>query len=169
MATFLFTHRACLDHDTGFGHPESSARLMAVLEELAKPRFKNLVRRAAPRAEHGQLTRVHEGSYIESVFQALPQAGEANLTPDTLVSSGSGEAALRAAGSVCAAVDAVATGQARNAFCAVRPPGHHTGVSNTMGFCLFNNAAVGALHARVAHGMNRIAVVDFDVHHGNGT
>ena len=169
MATFLYTHRACLEHDTGYGHPESSARLKAVLEELAKPCFKDLVRRAAPRADHGQLARVHESHYIASVFKAVPAAGDANLAPDTLLSPGSGEAALRAAGSVCAAVDAVATGMARNAFCAVRPPGHHAGPGSTMGFCLFNNAAVGVLHARVAHGMGRVAVVDFDVHHGNGT
>ncbi len=169
MTTHLYTHLACLEHDTGYGHPESEARLRAVLETLAGPEFAGLVRRPAPRAEHGQLSRVHDGAYIASVFEAVPERGEANLAPDTIVSPGSGEAALRAAGAVCAAVDAVVSGEARNAFCAVRPPGHHAATTNTMGFCVFNNAAVGAAHARIAHGIDRLAVVDFDVHHGNGT
>jgi acetoin utilization deacetylase AcuC-like enzyme len=169
MTTLLFSHPACLDHDTGYGHPESAARLSALLERLDAPEFSMLQRRSAPPAQQMQLTRVHEASYVLRVLSAIPKSGEASIAPDVAVTPGSGEAALRAAGSVCAAVDAIKAGEAHNAFCAVRPPGHHAGPNSTMGFCIFNNVAVGVEHARQVHGFKRVAVIDFDVHHGNGT
>ena len=169
MTTLLYTHGACLDHDPGPTHPESPARLGAVLAALDGAEFAGLERREAPRAGLDQIARVHAAAYIDAVLDAIPATGYAGLDPDTIVSPGSGEAALRAAGAVCAGVDAVATGAAANAFCAVRPPGHHAEPSRAMGFCVFNNAAIGALHGRAAHGLGRVAVVDFDVHHGNGT
>ena len=169
MNTVLFSHVACLDHDTGFGHPESPARLKAVLSALEDEKFHFLQRREAPRASPEQLARAHPGGYVERILAAVPAEGHADLDSDTVLSPGSGEAALRAAGAVVAAVDAVCTGEARNAFCAVRPPGHHAEADRPMGFCLFNNIAVGAWHARAVHGIQRIAVIDFDVHHGNGT
>jgi acetoin utilization deacetylase AcuC-like enzyme len=169
MTTLLYSHPACAEHDPGATHPESPARLAAVLDALAAPEFAALVRREAPPATREQLVRVHPVSYIDAVFEAIPDTGHASLDADTTVSPGSGEAARRAAGALCAAVDAVATGAAGNSFCAVRPPGHHAEPSRPMGFCVFNNVAIGALHARGAHGYQRVAVVDFDVHHGNGT
>ncbi len=169
MTTLLYSHEACFQHDTGRHHPECAARLEAVLEALADDRFAALDRRAAPRAELAQIARVHPMSYVERVLAAVPAQGIVHLDGDTAVSPGSGEAALRAAGAVCAAVDAVVGGEARNAFCAVRPPGHHAEPATAMGFCLFNNVAVGAEQARAVHSLKRVAVVDFDVHHGNGT
>lgn len=169
MYTSLFTHSACLDHDTGLGHPECADRLRAVLAALETEEFYMLDRQEAPRATVEQLLRAHPQHHIDRVFSAIPETEHSGIDADTVVSPGSGEAALRAAGAVVAAVDAVATGQSRNAFCAVRPPGHHAEREKPMGFCLFNNAAVGAYHARAAHGLQRIAVMDFDVHHGNGT
>jgi acetoin utilization deacetylase AcuC-like enzyme len=169
MATVLFSHRACLSHETGPLHPESPARLRAVLAALEGEAFAYLERREAPRASLEQIARVHRADYIDAVLGQMPAQGLAYLDGDTVVSPGSGEAALRAAGAVVAAVDAVLTGEASNAFCAVRPPGHHAEPAQAMGFCLFNNIAIGALQAREAHGLRRIAVVDIDVHHGNGT
>ncbi|MET1028571.1 MAG: histone deacetylase family protein [Dongiaceae bacterium] len=169
MTTALITHPACLEHDTGPGHPERIDRLRAVLEVLQEPRFSALQHIEAPRADRADLTRVHSPDYVDAVLAAIPASGYAMLDGDTTVSPGSGEAALRAAGAVIAAVDAVAVGQVQNAFCAVRPPGHHAEARQAMGFCLFNNIAVGAAHARAVHGWRRVAVVDFDVHHGNGT
>jgi len=173
MTTALFTHAACLDHDPGPGHPESPARLKAVLAALDAPAFAALARHEAPLATEEQIARVHPVELIHALLGALPETGHARIDGDTILSPGSGEAALRAAGALCAAVDLVMTpreqGGARNAFCAVRPPGHHAEPEQPMGFCLFNNVAIGALHARHAHGLQRIAVLDFDVHHGNGT
>ena len=169
MTTLLVTHGACFGHDPGRGHPESPARLKAVLSALEAPAFAGLERRIAPLAEIEQIARVHARLYVERVLQAIPSSGYVGFDPDTIASSGSGEAALRAAGAVTAAVDAVVAGEARNAFCAVRPPGHHAEAGRAMGFCLFNNVAVGAEQARKVHNLARIAVVDFDVHHGNGT
>ena len=165
----LFSHPACAGHDTGPGHPESAERLRAVERALAAPRFAALDRRTAPRAARAWIERVHTPAAVESVLAAVPDAGYAHVDGDTVVSPGSGEAALRAAGAACAAVDAVLGGAARRAFCVVRPPGHHAEPDRAMGFCLFNNAAVGAAHALAAHGLQRVAVLDFDVHHGNGT
>ena len=169
MTTLLYSHPACGDHDPGAMHPESPARLKAVLSALDDDAFDALERREAPRADKALIARVHSPEFVETVLAAVPRSGHAALDMDTVLSPGSGEAALRAAGAVCAAVDAVAAGEAANAFCAVRPPGHHAEPSRSMGFCLFNNVAVGAAHARAAHGLRRAAVIDFDVHHGNGT
>ncbi len=169
MTTLLVTHQACFGHDPGRMHPESPARLKAILTALEAPEFAALERRAAPLAQVEQIARVHAQLYVDRVLKAIPTSGHVGFDPDTIVSPGSGEAALRAAGAVTAAVDAVVAGEARNAFCAVRPPGHHAEAARAMGFCLFNNVAVGAEQARKVHGLARIAVVDFDVHHGNGT
>ncbi len=170
MATLLFTHPVCLEHDTGDYHPECAERLQAVLTALEGEEFMNLLRDEAPEATREQILRAHCPHHVQNFFDMMPPPGEhAYLDPDTVISAKSGEAALRSAGAVIAAVDAVATKQARNAFCAVRPPGHHAERDAAMGFCFFNNAAIGALHARDQHGFERVAIVDFDVHHGNGT
>jgi len=169
MTTLLLTHPACFGHDMGRSHPESPARLKAVLAALEGEGFEALQRREAPEATREQLQRVHPEAYVEALLEAVPAEGIVQIDGDTALSPGSGEAALRAAGAVCAAIDAVMAGEADNAFCAVRPPGHHAEPSRPMGFCLFSNVAVGAQHARAAHNLHRIAVVDFDVHHGNGT
>jgi len=131
--------------------------------------FEALDRAEPARAARDRLALVHPEAYVDAVLAAVPEEGHRHLDPDTVVSPGSGEAALRAAGALIDAVDAVIGGKARNAFCAVRPPGHHAEPARPMGFCLFNSVAVGAEHARDAHGVARAAVVDFDVHHGNGT
>ncbi|MBS0569010.1 MAG: histone deacetylase family protein [Proteobacteria bacterium] len=164
----LFSHPACLAHDPGTGHPESPARLRAVLEALDDPRFAQLHRREATRVTRAQLARVHDGALIDAIHAASPKSGHAQLDADTAMSADSLEAALRAVGSVCAAVDALLDGEDKRAFCAVRPPGHHATHDTAMGFCLFNNIAAGAAHA-LARGLGRVAIVDFDVHHGNGT
>ena len=169
MTTLLYTHQACLDHDPGSYHPESPARLRAVLEALAAPEFARLERREAPEAAIEDLARVHPRPFVERLLAAVPQTGHVAIDADTVMSPASGQAALRAAGAVTAAVDAVIAGEADNAFCAVRPPGHHAEPRRAMGFCLFNNIAVGALRAREVHGLTRVAAIDFDVHHGNGT
>jgi acetoin utilization deacetylase AcuC-like enzyme len=169
MTTLLYTHPACLEHDPGPHHPESPARLRAVINALADPEFATLERREAPEAALEDLLRVHPRPQVERVLRAVPKTGHVGIDADTVLSPASGAAALRAAGAVVAAVDAVAVREANNAFCAVRPPGHHAEPGRAMGFCLFNNIAVGAQRARAAHNLHRIAVVDFDVHHGNGT
>jgi acetoin utilization deacetylase AcuC-like enzyme len=169
MTTAFFTHLACLEHDTGQGHPERAQRLEAVLLALDEPEFAALERREAPLAEIAQVTRVHDKSYASNLLARVPQRGWVALDGDTLMSAGSGEAALRAAGAMVAAVDLVLKNGAANAFCGVRPPGHHAESDMAMGFCLFNNVAIGAAHACAAHGLKRVAIVDFDVHHGNGT
>ena len=169
MTTLLYSHPAFMDHDTGQGHPERPARLAAIAEALAAGEFDGLLRREAPRADRAQIERVHPDWFVDKVMAAIPAEGLGHIDGDTQVSPGSGEAAFRAVGAVVAAVDAVMAGEADNAFCAVRPPGHHAEPDRAMGFCLFNNIAVGAQHARVHHGLARVAVVDFDVHHGNGT
>lgn len=170
MATLLYTHKDCLDHDTGKGHPERADRLRAVLQALEdEATFSGLVRKTAPEASMEQLCRVHPRAFVEALLERIPAEGLAAIDADTVVSPGSGRAALRAAGAVCAAVEAVLAGDGRNAFCAVRPPGHHAEPDRAMGFCLFNNVAIGAAHARSFGDVRRVAVVDFDVHHGNGT
>ncbi len=169
MTTCVYTHPACLAHDMGAGHPECPARLTSILAALDTPAFAGLEWAEAPLATFEQIMRAHPPAYIEGLLAAVPQEGRVALDADTILSPGSGEAALRAAGAVVAAVDAVAQGLIANAFCAIRPPGHHAESSTAMGFCLFNNVAIGAYQARAVHGLQRIAVVDFDVHHGNGT
>jgi len=169
MTTLLFTHPACLGHDTGQYHPERPARLRAILEALEAEEFAPLIRAEAPQAGEAHIVRAHTPAHYAAVKAVIPRTGIAHIDPDTGVSPGSWDAILRAAGGVVAAVDAVAKGEAKNAFCAVRPPGHHAERDAAMGFCLFNNVAIGALHARAVHGLKRVAVFDFDVHHGNGT
>lgn len=170
MTIALVTHAACLEHDTGPGHPECAARLRAVLAALSPEAFPALRREEAPRASAEQLGAVHDPHYVRRIL-ALGIAAEERraLDPDTIVSAGSVEAALRAAGGAIHAVDLVMEGKADAAFVAVRPPGHHAVPGGAMGFCLFNNVAVAAGHAREQWGLTRIAVADFDVHHGNGT
>jgi acetoin utilization deacetylase AcuC-like enzyme len=165
----LFSHDACRTHDTGGGHPESIARLTSVLNALSAPRFAGLDRRDAPEAAMADLECVHTTTHIEAVFNAVPDRGSRSLDNDTILSPGSGDAALRAAGAVVAAVDAVMAEEGMRAFCAVRPPGHHAEPDQAMGFCLFNNVAIGARHALDVCGARRVAIVDFDVHHGNGS
>lgn len=165
----IFTHPSMLDHDVPAGHPERPARLSAVLDAL---KDLSLPHRDAPYASREALMRVHPPAYIDAMEQVFPKAGEAMIaldSGDTFLTDHSREAVYRAAGAVTAAVDAVLAGEVRAAFCAVRPPGHHAEPAQPMGFCIFNNIAVGALHALDAHGLSRVAVIDFDVHHGNGT
>lgn len=169
MTTGLFTHPACLDHRLPSGHPESPDRLRAVLHALDEDRFNDLQRVEARRATIEEISRVHIDGFAQAILDAVPARGFAQIDADTAISPGSGEAALRAAGALCMAVDQVAAKQLQNAFCAVRPPGHHAEPDRAMGFCLFNNVAIGAAHARAKHRFHRIAVIDFDVHHGNGT
>ena len=167
MGIRIYTHEACLEHDTGPGHAERPQRLAAVTRALREA-FDDLDWQPAPRAGRDQLLRVHARTLVDLVLGARPEAILA-LDPDTMLSPRSAEAALRAAGAVVAAVDAACTGEAQRAFCAVRPPGHHATADTAMGFCLFNNVAVAAAHALERHGVERVAIVDFDVHHGNGT
>jgi acetoin utilization deacetylase AcuC-like enzyme len=170
MSTALITHLACLQHDNGPYHPECPDRLRAVLRALEAEEFSGLLREQAPLATVEQLARAHPRDYIDAILAITPEPGQTvQLDGDTAMSSGSAEAARRAAGGAIAAVDAVMEGWARAAFAAVRPPGHHAEPARPMGFCLFNNAAVAAQHARARWGLGRVAVVDFDVHHGNGT
>jgi len=169
MTTLLYTHPACLEHDPGRHHPESPARLRAVLTALGEPEFARLERREAPEATLDDLVRVHPRRQVERILSSVPRSGHVGIDADTILSPASGTAALRAAGAVVAAVDAVVSKHADNAFCAVRPPGHHAEPERAMGFCLFNNAAIGPLRARKSHRLARVAVIDFDVHHGNGT
>ena len=169
MTTAFFTHPNFLEHDTGAGHPEHIARIEAVNEALSGESWAALERKKAPRVTTDQLVRVHDSRYVEFLLDNIPEEELTQLDADTVLSPGTGEAALRAAGAIIAAVDDVAAGDADNAFCAVRPPGHHAEPERGMGFCLFNNVAIGARHARATHGLQKVAIVDFDVHHGNGT
>ena len=166
----LITHQACLKHDPGGGHAECPARLRAVLGALEHPDFAGLLREQAPLATREQLCLAHPAAYVDAMLALDPPEGEIlALDPDTFVGAGSPPAARHAAGGAIAAVDAIMEGWADTAFAAVRPPGHHAEARQAMGFCLFNSVAVAAHHARVRWGLRRVAVVDFDVHHGNGT
>lgn len=165
----LYTHAVCLQHDPGPGHAESPARIRAVLKALDQDRFAVIDRVEAPRATREQLLRVHTADHVDRILSITPADETVRLDEDTLMSPASAQAGLRAAGALVAAVDAVMKGSANRAFCAVRPPGHHATSDTAMGFCLFNNVAVAAAHALAAHGLKRVAIADFDVHHGNGT
>jgi acetoin utilization deacetylase AcuC-like enzyme len=171
MTTLLLHHQAFLEHDTGYGHPERSDRLRAIDKVLGHEMFARLKREEAPLADEEAILLGHPAEYVAAIKAARPAkgAGGVRLDPDTVMSEGSWEAALRAVGAGLTAVDQVMTGKVRNAFCAVRPPGHHAETHRAMGFCLFNSVAIAARHARKAHGAERVAVVDFDVHHGTGT
>jgi acetoin utilization deacetylase AcuC-like enzyme len=169
MTTLLFTHEACHRHLTPDGHPERVDRIRSVERILAGPLFADLVRREAPLGRDEDILHAHAADHLERIRAMAPSEGLEYLDPDTVMSPGSLEAALRAVGAATAAVDAVFSGEADNAFCALRPPGHHAETRRAMGFCLFNQAAIAAQYARRCHGAERVAVIDFDVHHGNGT
>jgi acetoin utilization deacetylase AcuC-like enzyme len=169
VTTLVISHPACLAHDMGEGHPERPDRLRAVERAFESEVFQMLARDAAPRADLSAIERVHPKDYIDAIRAATPKQGLTAIDQDTSMSPGTYEAALRSAGGAVFAVDEVMSGKVRNAFVATRPPGHHAEVANPMGFCFFNNAAIAARHAQAAHGAERIAIVDFDVHHGNGT
>jgi acetoin utilization deacetylase AcuC-like enzyme len=169
MATLLVTHSACLDHLVPPGHPERPDRLRAVLAVLEEERFAYLERVEAPLAELDTIALCHPMDYITELREANPREGMVGIDADTSMSPGTFEAALRGAGGAVHAVDAVMTRQAENAFVAVRPPGHHAETARPMGFCFFNNAAIAARYAQKRYGAERVALVDFDVHHGNGS
>jgi acetoin utilization deacetylase AcuC-like enzyme len=170
VSTAFVTHSDCLKHDMGAHHPECPERLDAIEDQLiASGLGQYLARHEAPLATDEQLARVHPMDYVRAIRQAAPQSGTVHLDPDTAMNPFSLNAALRAAGAAVLAVDLVLKDQHRAAFCSVRPPGHHACRARPMGFCIFNNVAVAARHAVHAHGLERVAIIDFDVHHGNGT
>ncbi|MCG8446353.1 MAG: histone deacetylase family protein [Hyphomicrobiales bacterium] len=169
MTTLLVYHPSFLDHLTPLGHPERPDRLRAIDRALEIERFAALEREQAPFAPAEKAFLAHPSQYVKRIEDAAPEDGFVSIDADTSMSPGSWEAALRAIGGGCLAVDEVMTGKVENAFCAMRPPGHHAERIRAMGFCLFNTAAICAFHAAEAHGAERVAVIDFDVHHGNGT
>jgi acetoin utilization deacetylase AcuC-like enzyme len=169
MSTLLVTHPACLDHLTPLGHPERADRLRAVERALEAEKFHLLTRVNAPAATLETIALCHPMDYIVELRDATPREGLVRLDADTTMSPGSFEAALRAVGGAVHAVDEVVTKKSRNAFVATRPPGHHAETARPMGFCFFDNAAIAARHAQQQHGLARVAIVDFDVHHGNGS
>ncbi|POR45135.1 acetoin utilization deacetylase AcuC-like enzyme [Paraburkholderia eburnea] len=171
MTTGFFTHPDCLLHEMGEWHPECPARLQAIEDQLIASRIDTLIERddSAPLADVAALLRVHTQAHIDYLRQLAPQEGYAAIDPDTSMNPHTWQAALRAAGAAVAATDAVIAGRFENAFCSVRPPGHHAEPARAMGFCFFNNVAIAARHALDVHGLSRVAIIDFDVHHGNGT
>ncbi|MEP7155497.1 MAG: histone deacetylase family protein [Betaproteobacteria bacterium] len=170
MATAFITHADCLKHEMGAHHPESPSRLQAVYDAFNQsglmPRLQSV---EAPLASREQLAAAHASHYVDTIFDAAPSHDYAYLDPDTSMNPYTLSAARHAAGAVVKGVDMVMAGEVDNAFCAVRPCGHHATYDRPMGFCIFNNVAVGAVHALQAHGLSRVAILDFDVHHGNGT
>ncbi|MGA9667222.1 MAG: histone deacetylase family protein [Gallionella sp.] len=170
MQTAYISHPLCLKHDMGGHHPESPARINAIEDQLIASGLLNLLQRHdAPAATREQLMRVHDGAYIDSIESSVPSSGFVYLDGDTAMNPYTYQAALRAAGAVVSGVDMVMGQKVENAFCCIRPPGHHAERARAMGFCIFNNVAVGAAHAIAKHGLQRVAIADFDVHHGNGT
>ena len=170
MPTAFVTHADCLKHEMGAYHPERPERLTAIEDQLiASGIGQHLARYEAPLATDEELARVHPIEYVRAIRDAAPAEGTVHLDPDTAMNPHSLRAALRAAGAAVLATDLVMRGEADSAFCSVRPPGHHACRARPMGFCIFNNVAVAARHARHAHGVERVAIIDFDVHHGNGT
>ena len=169
MTTLLLSHPACLNHVTPMGHPERPDRLRAIEHALEDEKFQMLAREQAPMASLETVALAHPMDYVEQVREASPREGMVRLDGDTTMSPGTFEAVMRAAGGAVQAVDEVMAGRVANAFVATRPPGHHAETATPMGFCLFNNAAIAARHAQKQHGAERVAIVDFDVHHGNGS
>ena len=170
MTTLVLHHQACFRHEPGPGHPESPQRLHVVLGALQQPEFAQLAWREAPTGTREQVLLVHHAEYVDAIADASPRGGLVALDGgDTLMSAGTWEAVMRCVGAACAGVDAVVAGEAANVFCATRPCGHHAEPDRAMGFCIFNQAAIAAVHALDRHGLQRVAVIDFDVHHGNGT
>lgn len=170
MTVALISHPDCLRHEMGAYHPESPARLRAIDEHLRASGVDGaLTHHEAPVATHAQLERVHDAAYVDELFRVAPTSGRIMLDPDTSMNPWSLSAALHAAGAAVHGVDLVMRSEVAAAFCNVRPPGHHAERHRAMGFCMFNNVAVGAAHALAAHGIERVAILDFDVHHGNGT
>ncbi|MBN8492077.1 MAG: histone deacetylase family protein [Burkholderiales bacterium] len=170
MSTLIYTHTDCLEHRPGPGHPESPARLEAVLKALQGARLDGVVWGEAPLGTAAQVQLVHTPQYLRWVESLRPEDGYQALDAgDTVISPGSWNAVMRCVGAACAGVDDVVEGRAANVFCATRPCGHHAEADRAMGFCVFNQAAIAAMHAQRAHGLQKVAVVDFDVHHGNGT
>ena len=169
MTTLLITHPSCLRHETPAGHPERPDRLRAVEAALEDERFASLIRESAPLGTLDQVTLCHSRDFAEAILAASPQTGLVQIDGDTLMSPGTVDAVLHGVGAAVQAVDEVMAGRASNAFCAMRPPGHHAESVKAMGFCFFNNAAIAARHAQRHHGAQRVAIIDWDVHHGNGT
>src|SRR6266481_9327770 len=170
MRAAFVTHADCLKHEMGAGHPERPERLTAIEDQLiASGIGQHLERYDAPLASDEQLARVHPVEYVKAIRDVAPREGTIHLDPDTAMNRWSLQAALRAAGAAVLATDLVLQKKASSAFCSVRPPGHHACRARPMGFCIFNNVAVAARHAVHAHGLERVAIIDFDVHHGNGT
>ncbi len=170
MQTAYITHPECQLHDMGRYHPESPERLRAIEDQLIASGLLGLLsEHEAPAASRDQLIRVHDATYVDEIEAAAPESGIVHLDPDTAMNAHSYRAALHAAGAAILGADLVLGEKVANAFCSVRPPGHHAEHARAMGFCFFNNVAVGAAHALEAHGLERVAIVDFDVHHGNGT
>ncbi len=170
MKTAYITHPDCLLHDTGVGHPECAARLRAISDYLVESQLYDfLLHHSAPEVSREQLLRCHDVAYLDLVEELIPQDGYAYLDPDTVICPQSLQAANRAAGAVVKAVDLIMQEGLSHAFCAVRPPGHHAERNRGMGFCIYNNIAVGVAHAMEVYGLERVAILDFDVHHGNGT
>ena len=169
MTTALLTHSDCLEHVTPPGHPECLERLQSVLAALEGEEFVYLVREDAPLAEDAHILRAHPESHLSKIKGLVPAEGYATIDDDTYMCPATLRAARRSSGALVRAVDMVMSGEVRNAFCAIRPPGHHAETAAAMGFCFFGNVVIGARHALEAHGLKRVAIMDFDVHHGNGT
>jgi len=169
VATLFYTDPVFLEHDTGPGHPENADRLRAICKALSSPEFSALIRKDAVRGSEEQVRLIHPQQHIDQIAAQVPNHGLGYIDGDTVVSPASVEAAMLAIGSICDAVDQVVSKQCHNAFCALRPPGHHAETDAAMGFCLFNNIAVAAQYARSKYGLGPVAIIDFDVHHGNGT
>ncbi|MGU3494482.1 histone deacetylase family protein [Xanthobacteraceae bacterium A53D] len=169
MSTLLITHNAGLAHATPTGHPERADRLRALDRIFEQERFSTLLRDQAPMGEREDVIRVHPGDFVDAMAEAIPAEGIVRIDSDTILSPGSWEAVMRAVGGACFAVDEVMEKRVSNAFVAMRPPGHHCETRKPMGFCLLNQAAIAARHAQAKYGISRVTIVDFDVHHGNGT